>query len=58
MMEVVSMVRLEVPNGSRAQLCLLSSPKRVRSCTEDPEVTAARRKRPRTQAYASKIKLQ
>ncbi|KAI0770430.1 hypothetical protein C8Q74DRAFT_1275392 [Fomes fomentarius] len=58
LMEVVSMVSLEVLNGSRAQLPLPSSPKRVRMCTEDLKVTAAPRKLPRTQAYASKIKRQ
>ncbi len=52
------MVSLEVLNGSRARLPLPLSLKRARWGTEDPKVTAAPRKRSRTQAYASKIKLQ
>ncbi|KAI0758989.1 hypothetical protein C8Q74DRAFT_1301322 [Fomes fomentarius] len=58
LMEVVSTVSLEVVNGSRAHLPLPTSLKRARWCTEDPKVTAAPRKRPRTQAYTSKIKVQ
>ncbi|KAI0759013.1 hypothetical protein C8Q74DRAFT_278764 [Fomes fomentarius] len=58
LMEVVSMVSLEASNGSRAQPPLPTSLKRARWCTEDPKVTAAPRKRPRTQAYTSKIKVQ
>ncbi|KAI0758993.1 hypothetical protein C8Q74DRAFT_278076 [Fomes fomentarius] len=58
LMEVVSMVSLDVVNGSRAQLPLPTSLKRARWCTEDPKVTAAPRKRPRTQAYISKMKVQ
>ncbi|KAI0758978.1 hypothetical protein C8Q74DRAFT_277638 [Fomes fomentarius] len=58
LMEVVSTVSLEVVNGSRAQLPLPTSLKRARWCTEDPKVTAAPRKRPRTQVYTSKMKVQ
>ncbi|KAI0770420.1 hypothetical protein C8Q74DRAFT_1275329 [Fomes fomentarius] len=58
LMEVPRLVSLEVLNGSRAQLPLPTSLKRARWCSEDPKVTAAPRKRPRTQAYTSKIKLQ